>query len=290
MTTMTEELAKRYSAAHKASLTKVSGHLRLAKGSHASGMERLAKAAAHMVEAKKLGKAADGDHLAGHIAAAHDHFGKAADHVDDASAHLGSAMGAWGHGNNVDPNTKVGGEINIPSMGEMTEGSVPQYESDAPYGKIAEMVQMAVTKVLTEGGYVPKDKVDQLIKDAGEKAAATAETAGLKNQIESLTKHVELLSRQPSGAPRVKIFDFEKSALPGMGGSGDAKDENRVRLGALMDGVDLNMENEGEFTKAAGRMIGNMIGNGPKFGKNLFGKAPMYDAAFHGRGGTGARN
>lgn len=279
-----EELSKRYSAAHKGALTRAAHHMNLAKAAHHKGMGFLAKAAHHMVESKKMSKAADGDTLAGHVAAAHDHFNTAGGHMDDALSHLGGAMSAWGHSTSVDTGTKVGGEINVPTLDQLTEGGAPWYDSAVPYG---EKVAKAVQEALAKGGYVAKDAADKMVKDAEEKAAAAAKSATLEKQVELLSKQVETLQRMPAGAPRVKLFDLDKSALPGLGGD---EPDDKLRAGALIEGVNFNMNDEGDFTKAASTMIANMVKNGPKFGKNLFGKAPMWDPTFHGRGGTGARN
>ena len=279
-------VAKRYATAHKASLAKVSSHLAMAKSNQVKGMDCLSKAAKCMVDAKKLSKAADGDEMAGHVMKAHGFFGKAADNMMDMEAHLGKAMGAWGHDTNVSEDTEVGGEITIPSLADLTEGNVPQYESDKEYGKALKSLQESITK----GELVSKEQVEKMVKDAAEKATADAKSTALLEKVEALTKQVEALQRMPAGAPKVKVFDFNKSALPALDGGAESVDENKVRIAALMDGVDFNMENDNDFQKAAGGMIANMLKNGPKFGKTLFGKPPMYDANFHGRGGTGARN
>ena len=73
-------ISKRSSNPHKNALGKVNQHLKLAKSAHGRGMASLAECAKCMVDAKKLGKAAEGDDLASHLAAAHGQFGKAADH------------------------------------------------------------------------------------------------------------------------------------------------------------------------------------------------------------------
>ncbi len=301
------ELVKRYGAAHKAALGKVAHHLGLAKSAHAKGMSRLAKAADCMVKFHKAGTVdfkKDGGDAASHVAAAHDHFDTAAGHMDDADAHLGKAMSAWGHETNVNAGEDPGGAITLPSLSELTEGDVPWYDSSEEYGeKVAAAIMKSLGIKAPDGGDATKAlaaivgktaatdagkdqtftkaQVDEMIKQASESAAAKAEN-------ESLRKQVETLSRMPAGAPKVKIFDFDKSALPGIeGGKGD---DNSQRLAKLIDGVNFDMQDEGDFTKAGSTMIANMIKNGPKFGQNAFGKAPMWDPSFHGRGGTGARN
>ncbi len=304
------ELVKRYGAAHKASIHKVAHHLNLAKAAHAKGMTRLAKAADCMVKLHKAGGTIDikkdGADMAGHMAAAHDHFDTAAGHMDDASAHVGAAMSAWGHDVHVNEGEDPGGAITLPSLSELTEGGGPWYDSSEPYGeKIAAAVMKALglkapaendaakalaaivgkvagaDTVADTKKMFTQEQVDAAVKQASESAAAKAEN-------ESLRKQVETLSRMPAGAPKVKIFDFDKSALPGIeGGKGD---DNAQRLAKLIDGVNFDMQDEGDFTKAGSTMIANMIKNGPKFGQNAFGKAPMWDPSFHGRGGTGARN
>jgi hypothetical protein len=281
-----QSIAKRYATAHKASLAKVSSHLAMAKSNQTKGMDCLGKAAKCMVEAKKLNKAADGDELAGHVAKAHGYFGKAADNMMDMEAHLGKAMGAWGHDTNVSEDTETGGEITLPTLAELTEGDVPQYVADEPYGKLLKTLQESITK----GELISKEAAEKMAKDAAEKAEKDAKTAALLEKVESLSKQVDQLSRLPSGSPKVRVFDFDKSALPALDGGTGNVDENKLRMAALLEGVNLDMENDNDFQKAAGGMIANMLKNGPKFGKTLFGKAPMYDASFHGRGGTGARN
>ena len=253
------ELLKRYATAHKASLHKVAHHLNLAKASHVKGMHRLSKAAGCMLEAKKLYKAADGDTLAQHLAAAHGHFSAVSDHLDDMEAHLGKAMSAWGHSTSAEE-PSVGGERYAPSLSDLTEGDVPEYDLAAPYGAKVTMAQ------------------------AREMAKSAAETARAKVEIELLQKQVDLLSKMPAGAPKVKLFDFEKSPLPGMTAEAGA-DDNATRLGKLIEGVAFDeMPNDGG-ARAGATMIANMIKNGPKFGKNTFGKAPMWDQDFRGRGG-----
>ena len=255
------ELLKRYATAHKASLHKVGHHLNLAKASHVKGMHRLSKAAGCMLEAKKMFKAADGDTLAQHLAAAHDHFNTVADHMDDMEAHLAKAMSAWGHSTNVEE-PDVGGEVHVPSLSDLTEGDVPQYDLAAPY-RTKSVVTMA---------------------QAQEMAKHAAELATAKVKAEQLEKQVEMLSKMPAGAPRVRTFDFPKTPLPGMTAEAGGED-NATRLGKLVEGVAFDeMPNDGG-ARAGATMIANMIKNGPKFGKNTFGKAPMWDQDFRGRGG-----
>ena len=143
------EFNKRYSNAHKAALGKVDSHLRMAKSAHGRGMASLAECAKCMVDAKKLGKAADDGDLASHLAAAHGQFGKAADHMDDAESHLNRALSRFSpeqvpllvprgysrsNSNRDAPLPSLAGAV-TPSMSDMTEGDVPQYDSVAPYGE-----------------------------------------------------------------------------------------------------------------------------------------------------------
>lgn len=287
-------LVKRYSASHKSSVAKVAQHLNLAKLAHAKGMGHLAKAAACMTEAKKLGKAADAGALAGHIASAHEAFGASADHMDDMDAYLDRAMKAWApHQTAVSEDDEVGGEITLPSLSDMTEGEVPEYTSDDEYGAVMAMAGggKKLKHALASGAVVPKEQVDKLVAAAAEKAAAEAKTVSLTSTVESLQKQVEALLRQPAaGSPKVKIFDVTKSGGPSIDLGGGDEAEQTAKLGKLLEGVDTNIQDEHSFTTAAGRMIGNMIKNGPKFGQRMFGKPPMFDPTFHGRGGTGSRN
>jgi hypothetical protein len=267
-----------------------------------------------MVKAHKVGaidlKKDSGGELAGHIAAAHDHFNTAGDHMDDAAAHVGSAMSAWGHGTAVSEGDDPGGAITLPSLSELTEGGGPWYDSAEEYGEkiagaIAKHLGIKTGDDMAPGGAIralealgknagagtgggdkkatfTQEQVDAMVKSAAEAAATKAENEALKKQV-------DILQRMPNGAPKVKIFDFDKSALPG-GGADQGGEDDAQRLGKLVEGVDFNIRDEGDFTKAGSTMIANMIKNGPKFGKNSFGKAPMWDANFRGRGGTGARN
>jgi hypothetical protein len=294
-----QEVVKRYAAAHKAALAKVAHHLGLAKAAHAKGMTSLKKAVGCMVEAKKLGKAADMEGIASNIAAAHDHFNTAASSMDDMEAHLGKAMSGFGAGTAVDADTEVGGGISIPGLSDLTEGEVPWYDSAAPYGeklaKFKEFVKAAFGVELPDPVKKPvaQRSTDFVSRaDAEAMAKVAAEQATLRAENDALKRQVETLSRLPTGAPRVKIFDTAaKSPLPGMlGDTGEGDETNEVRLAKMLNGVDLDIKNEGDFTKASSLMIANMIKNGPKFGKTTFGKAPMWDPGFHGRGGTGARN
>ena len=285
------ELNKRYAAAHKASLAKVSSHLAMCKSAHAKGMACMAKGAKMMVEADHAKKAADMSSVAGAMSAAHDHFNTAADHMDDMEAHLGKAMSAFGHNTAVNEGITTGGEITLPALSDLTEGEVPWYDAAEPYGAAA-TVKGAVTKLVASGALLTKAQVEKMVTEATEKAAKDAKAAStvdsLTEQVKTLQKSIEVLSRQPAGQPRVKIFDVVKSPMPGMPGSEGA--DNATKTAAILEGVDMNIQNENDFTKAGGLMIANMIKNGPKFGGQLFGKPPMWDPSFHGRGGTGSRN
>lgn len=277
------KIVKRYAAKHKTAVTRAAHHLTMAKAAHSKGLECLRKAAAHLVESHKLGKAADNSSLASNISSAADHFNTSGAEMDDIEGLLGSAMSAWGHSTNVDPNTEVGGEVNIPSLDQMTEGEVPWYDSAQPYGeklaKFAKKLEKKLTKKLAKQVATPvgmtQEQVDQVVKAAVDKAVAD-------NRAEMLQKQVDVLMRQPAGAPKVRIFDTTQ-LNKGVSGEGD-------KLAKLMDGINPNPTDEAEFTKSAGGMIANMIKNGPKFGNATFGKPPMYDPEFKGRGGTGARN
>ena len=143
------EFNKTYSAANKSALGKVNQHLKLAKSAHGRGMASLAECAKVMVDAKKLSKAVDDDEMARHLAAANGHFSKAASSMDDAEAHLNRALSQFkpeenplmvprGYSRSVsnrnDPEPSLAGAV-TPSLDDMTEGDVPQYDSVAPYGE-----------------------------------------------------------------------------------------------------------------------------------------------------------
>lgn len=273
------DLIKRAADAGKAALGRVQGHLGLAKAAHDQGMDCISKAAAHMVGAAKVNKSADPDTLAGHIAAAHKCFGKAAGHLEDMDAHLGKAMTSWDNG-------ELGGRTNSPGVSTLTEGSVPQYEGDREYGKSAQPAPPAPPKA--PEGYLSPDQVQEMINKAVTTVKSETQLEVAQTQIKALQSQVEMLSKMPAGAPRVKIFDINKTPLPGF--EGDGSEDGSARVAKMVEGVDFNMQNESDFTKAGSTMIANMIKNGPKFGKSTFGRAPMWDQAFHGRGGTGARN
>ena len=161
------EFNKRYSNAHKAALGRVSQHLTMAKAAHERGMDSLSKAAKCMVDANKLGKAADDADLASHLARAHGHFGKAASSMDDAEAHLNRALTQFkpedvplmvprgysrSSSNNNEPLPSLAGAV-VPTLADMTEGDVPQYDSvlPRPSGKVA--AAAAFAKMFT--GQVP---------------------------------------------------------------------------------------------------------------------------------------
>jgi hypothetical protein len=220
--------------------------------------------------------------MAGHMSAAHDAFNTAGDHMDDMEAHLGKAMSAWGTDTAVSDRTDPGGAIIIPGLTELTEGEVPWYDSAAPYGE-------KLAKAVTDGLIVTKQAADKMVADAVTAATAKATSDGLQKQIELLQKQVDTLQKMPGPSKNIRVFDFNKSPLPGIN-LGEDENNRGTKLAKILDGVDMNIEDEGGFTKAAGTMIANMIKNGPKFGKTEFGKPPMYDPSFHGRGGTGARN
>ncbi len=142
------EFNKRYSDAHKGALTNVKRNLGLAKAAHRRGMSSLAECAKCMVDARKLGKAAEGDDLARHLTVANGHFGKSADHISDAQAHLNQALthfspdefpllvpSGYSRSSNDRPARSVAGATAItPTLSDMTEGDdVPQYDSVMPY-------------------------------------------------------------------------------------------------------------------------------------------------------------
>ena len=139
---------KRYSDAHKSALTNVKKHLGLAEVAHHRGMNSIAKCAKVLVESNKLG-AADGHRLASALAAAHGYFGKAASSLEDAEAHLNQALSHFSpeqvpllvprgysrsNSNSDAPIPSLAGAV-TPSLDDMTEGHVPQYDSIAPYGE-----------------------------------------------------------------------------------------------------------------------------------------------------------
>ncbi len=141
------EFNKRYSA-HKSALGRVNQHLAMAKSAHGRGMNSIAECAKVLVEATKLGKAAEGDRLARHLAAAHQEFGKAASSMDDAQAHLNQALSHFkpeevpllvprgysrSESNRDAPIPSLAGAV-TPSLDDMTEGEVPQYSNYMPYG------------------------------------------------------------------------------------------------------------------------------------------------------------
>ena len=133
--------------AHKSALTMVQRHIGLAKSAHRRGMSSLAECAKCLVESNKLGNAADSDRLARHLTAANGQFGKASDHLDDASAHLNRALTSFSpdefpllvprgysraSANSDAPIPSLAGAV-IPSLDDMTEGHVGQYDSVLPY-------------------------------------------------------------------------------------------------------------------------------------------------------------
>jgi hypothetical protein len=151
--TMTE-FNKRYSDAHKSALSMVKRHVGLAQSAHRRGMSSIAECAKGLVEANKLGKAADSDRLARHLTVANGHFEKAADELSDAQAHLNQALShfspdefpllvpsGYSRSSNDRPARSVAGATAVtPSLSDMTEGGdVPQYDSvmPRPTGKVA---------------------------------------------------------------------------------------------------------------------------------------------------------
>jgi hypothetical protein len=154
--------------AHKSALTMVKRHVGLAKSAHRRGMASLAECAKCLVEADKLGKAVDGDHLARHLTGANGHFGKSADHISDAQAHLNQALthfspdqvllvprGYSRSNSNSDPAIPSLAGAVTPSLDDMAEGDVPQYDSVAPYGeKMAAATAFAKMVRTGEGRHV----------------------------------------------------------------------------------------------------------------------------------------
>jgi hypothetical protein len=165
--TMTE-FNKRYSNEHKSALTMVKRHVGLAKSAHRRGTASLAECAKSLVEANKLGKAADSDRLARHLTAANGHFGKAADHMDDAQAHLNQALSHFSpdempllvprgysrsDSNSDAPIPSLAGAV-TPSLDDMTEGPVSQYDSVLPYPKMAAATAFAKMVRTGQGRHV----------------------------------------------------------------------------------------------------------------------------------------
>lgn len=132
------------------------------------------------------------------------------------------------------------------SQASMTEGSVPDYPADQPYsGK----------------GAFSQAQVDALVKSAGE-------AAYWKGKAEALEK-------MPAGVGgRATAFDLRKAAT-GLGGN---QPENETDL--LLKGVDVRADDPDSVSRAAGKMIGNMLANPGVFGRN-----PITDPNF--RGGAG---
>lgn len=292
------DLAKRYGAAHKMAVHKAMHHLSIAKMAHAKGMSSLKKAAGCMVAAHKANKAAVSEDAAGHVAAAHDHFNNVGNAIDDVEAHLGKAMSAWGHSTNVDPNTDVGGSVNIPALSELTEGDVPWYDSAEPYsygtgdaveGKFARAVAgvlkglgVEVKAPAAKSGrpdMVTRAQAEEMVKAAAADAAKNAE-------IESLKKQVEFYSRQPAGPPKVRTFDFTPPAVPGAGDLSDPNSDN-VKVAKIFKGIDVNTINDKDHLASnSGKMIANMIGDRLANGGS-FGKSPIFDPTFRGAAGRG---
>jgi len=183
------ELNKRYSAKHKAALGRVSEHLTMAKTAHERGMSSLADCAKCLVEANKIGKAADGDRFASALASAYGNFGKAASSIGDAQAHLNQALSHFSPeevpllvprgysaspSNSNAPIPSLAGAV-TPSLDDMTEGDVPQYDSVAPYG----------------------EKIAAAFANYDAKAAAAAESAKMK--VAGATTFAKMFTGQTLG-------------------------------------------------------------------------------------------
>lgn len=297
-----QDLVKRYATAHKAALSKVAHHLNLAKAAHAKGMASLAKCAGMMSGTAKSADAGaafkkDAGGMAGHLSDAADHFNTASDHMDDMEAHLGKAMSAWGHDTAVSASTETGGEITLPSLADLTEGGAPWYNSAEPYGeKAAKFAKLAKTILGVDIGDVLEARKPAAAADTGTAKMLTVEQAQemtklavdaavSKAAVESLTKQVEILSRQPAERKGVQLFDFAKTPLPGLDGAGGA--DGKGKLAKLLDGVDVAKLNDpDQFNDAGAKMIANMIGDRLAGGAD-FGKSPIFDGTFHGAAGRG---
>ncbi|MGF7131918.1 hypothetical protein P3T40_003401 [Paraburkholderia sp. EB58] len=252
-----EELQKR--ASGKANIEKAKGHLAKAMGCQKDCMSAMAKLAGLHVEHHKAAKA-DGksefDHgtAAKLIAKAHGHLTEMADHHELAHSALERAHSAGGnaadHGgqgggtqaNSPAPGTKVPeGEFTDLDLARLTEGFVPDYDATQPYaGKAA-------------------GSNDELIK-------ALTDAAYLRGKVEALEK-MPATTAQPSRF-------VSKGAFPAFGETVDDK------TAALMKGVNFDPNDEDSRNNAAGKAIGNMIGNPAMFGKSLL------DPSFNGQAGA----
>ncbi len=301
MTTQNNDLSKRIAAAHKAAVTKALHHLAKAAQHHvaavghlkkcagvtvgvdkvAAGLPDLAKSAKVLEAAHATALAKGAVDLAEHIAKAHQHLVAAQDHHDVAVTHLQKVADSWGIGKPTNT-SDVAGLINDMPRDAMTEGDVAYYDVDQPYDADVKGEGLGADGVGGTGkgarpmaaGLYTKEMVDAMVKSASEAASARATADGLQKQI-------DMMSRLPAGAPRIKTFAIDKFPM-----AGDATPEQRTgALEKLMDGVSVtNPSDPDEMAAAASRMIGNMM-KSTWNGDFAFGRNPILDPSFRGKGG-----
>lgn len=258
---------KRHSAAHKASIHRAGHHV-------AAATHHCAKASGHIGAAHKAfhgAKKADGfdskefphGDVAEHINQAHMHMAHLADHLEMAAHHLGKVSGSWtGEGKESPAEGEDGvykpeSGIDQKPQSALTEGDVPDYEPDEPYDGKADKPKTTKTAAVQ-----PTAAETAAVKAATDALnAANIEKAKMEGRLEYMEK---MMARIPGGNPTARIFAVDKVT----GITGDAKQVDD-KLSILREGVVIDPNDPDSMSKAAGKMIGNMIGHPRAFGKSL---------------------
>lgn len=244
MTAEEQALAKRYSEAHKASITKGIGHIRKAEELREKCMKALAKCT-------EMGKAADGDvEKKKEVEKAHEEMDKFLKAMGDAhelaEMHMGKALGG--------PNGTVlgGGDregVSLATEEKAGEGT-DLYATNSPYS--ASVIASAI-----------KDAVAAAVKPLEDKLQ--------KSEVDNarLAGQVEVLGRMPANVgTRPRLFGMDKASAMPVGMSGDdEKDAVNAEIRKSFGEIDPN--DPDTAIASASRIIGLRAANPQMFGKKL---------------------
>jgi hypothetical protein len=247
---------------NKAAFGKAAHHLGKMMECAKSAHGHFGKAAGCMMDHVKAMKAAGVNKAAGeeHVTAAMGHMASGnakmeemQDHGELAQHYMGKAAGGEGEstggGAHEITGNEVGGSSRSRGQGELTEGGVPEYDSQNPYPNKA-------------AGYT-KEIVDALV-------AAAAKAANAEGQL-------EIMKRMPAtlGPKAARFAEIGKAFAPGTG-AGDQPNA----LEALFKDVNTNPADPEQAKGAATTMIANMYRNPRIFAKSVT------DPSFRGTGGV----
>lgn len=246
MTTQAEEIAKRVGAAVRMQMSKAKEHMGKAAACQGKAMESCGKAAEIAKSLATTAKAASAPVAADLSKSAADmmtHLHEMHGQLSAMADHHDLAAMAIDKAAGISPDNVGSGA--------------------SPWGPAPQAVQpkeAAATGV--PEGYISKAHADEITELKVKAAAAEA--------------RADTLSRMPASINKARTFEIGKAAegMPSAGTAGKTPQE------LLLENVTVDMNDPDSRTKAAGRMIGNMIGNAGVFGKN-----PALDPTF--RGGAG---